>query len=122
MASPLGASRLGAHERRAKERKALDERVKAASTLHKGRYGAPRMTRELGEQGHRHDEKTIACVRRQGLVARAAKRFKATTNSNHDLPVAPTLLNQDFTASGANEKWVQDMTYCGYGSSATTAW
>jgi transposase InsO family protein len=99
--------------RRATKRQALDERVKAAFRAHKGRYGAPRLTSELGEQGHPYDEKTIASsLRRQGLVARAAKRFKATTNSNHDLPVAPNLLNQDFTASRANEKWVQDITYC----------
>jgi transposase InsO family protein len=99
--------------RRAQERRALDERVKAAFEAHKGRYGAPRLTSELDEKGHRYDEKTIArSLRRQGLVARAAKRFKATTNSNHDLPVAPNLLNQDFATSRANEKWVQDITYC----------
>jgi transposase InsO family protein len=121
MARVLQVSRSGYYDwrwprranRRAKEREVLDERVKAAFNAHKGRYGAPRLTSELSEQGHPYDEKTIASsLRRQGLVARAAKRFKATTNSNHDLPVAPNLLNQDFTASQANAKWVQDITYC----------
>jgi len=45
------------------------------------------------------------------LQAKAARKFKATTDSNHDLPVAPNLLEQNFTASRPNEKWVTDTTY-----------
>lgn len=48
---------------------------------------------------------------RQDLRAKAAKKFKATTNSKHDLPVAPNRLQQEFTASAPNQKWVSDMTY-----------
>ena len=44
------------------------------------------------------------------LVARAARKYKATTNSNHKLPVAPNLLEQDFTATTPNQKWVSDIT------------
>lgn len=63
---------------------------------HKGRYGAPRLTRELADEGCRYDEKTVAfSLQRQGLRAKAARRFKATTQSKHDLPVAPNLLRQD---------------------------
>lgn len=43
--------------------------------------------------------------------AKAAKKFKATTNSNHSLPVGPNLLQQNFSATRANEKWVSDITY-----------
>ena len=50
-------------------------------------------------------------MRRQGLRAKAAKKFKATTNSKHNLPVAPNLLNQDFTATAPNQKYVGDITY-----------
>lgn len=93
-------------------REVLDQRVKAVFHAHKGRYGAPRITRELREAGHGCDEKTVASsLQRQGLRARAARRFKATTNSKHNLPVAPNLLEQDFSASAANQKWVQDITY-----------
>lgn len=49
-------------------------------------------------------------MRRQGLRARAARRFKATTNSRHSLPVADNLLRQDFTAAVPNQKWVGDIT------------
>ena len=45
------------------------------------------------------------------LRAKAARKYKATTNSNHPLPVAPNLLQQDFTASAPNQKWVSDIPY-----------
>ena len=67
---------------------------------------------ELRERGHNYDEKTVASsVRREGLSTRGAKRFKATTNSNQKLPVAANLLEQDFTTTRPNEKWVQDITH-----------
>ncbi len=50
-------------------------------------------------------------MRRQGLRAKAARKFKATTNSKHSLPVAPNLLQQNFTAERPNQKWVSDITY-----------
>ena len=50
-------------------------------------------------------------MRRQGLRAKAAKKFKATTNSKHSLPVAANLLQQDFTATAPNQKYVSDITY-----------
>ncbi len=48
---------------------------------------------------------------RQGLVAKAGRKFKATTNSKHNLPVSPNLLEQDFTCTRINEKWAGDITY-----------
>jgi transposase InsO family protein len=50
-------------------------------------------------------------MRLNGWRARAAKKYKATTNSNHNLPVAPNLLEQCFDADKPNEKWVSDITY-----------
>jgi putative transposase len=47
-------------------------------------------------------------MRLQGWRAKATKNFKATTNSNHKLPVAPNLLQQNFIADKPNEKWVSD--------------
>ena len=51
-------------------------------------------------------------MRENGWRAKAAKKFKATTNSNHQLPVAANLLQQNFFAYKPNEKWVSDITYC----------
>ena len=56
-----------------------------------------------------------ASLQRQGLRAKAARKFKATTNSRHTLPVAPNLLEQDFTAAAPNCKWVGDITYLATG-------
>ena len=50
-------------------------------------------------------------MRQQGLVAKAARKFKATTNSKHNFPVAENLLEQNFTAAKPNQTWVSDITY-----------
>lgn len=121
MSKILGVSRSGFYDwrkgrpasARAKARSVVDERVRAVFDAHRARYGAPRVTEQLLAQGHPYDEKTVAgSMRRQALVARAGRKFKATTNSNHTLAVAPNLLEQDFSASRPDEKWVQDITYC----------
>ena len=97
---------------RQEDRRRLDEVVKAAFERKKGRSGSPRLVLDLADTGHQHDRKTVAnSMRRQGLRAKAAKKFKATTNSNHNLPVAPNLLDQDFTATAPNQKYVGDITY-----------
>jgi putative transposase len=102
--------RQGNPSPRQQHRRQLDDAVKKAFGARKGRSGSPRLVRDLAEAGHQHDRKTIAVsMRRQGLRARAAKKFKATTNSRHNLPVAPNLLQQDFTATGPNQKYVGDI-------------
>ena len=90
----------------------LDRKVRSAFDASKGRNGARRIQADLAAQGGRHDVKTISrSMRRQQLVAKAARKFKVTTNSNHKLPVAPNLLDQNFTATEPNQKWAGDITY-----------
>lgn len=90
----------------------LDREVRTVFEAHLGRYGAIRVTIELHYKGFHYNRKTVAkSLRRQGLRARAARKFIATTNSNHGLKVAANLLEQDFSASAPNQKYVQDITY-----------
>ena len=93
-------------------REKLDRLVLDAFHARKGRSGAFELCLDLAEKDHPYDRKTVAAsMKRQGLVTKAAKKFKATTDSNHDLPVAPNLLDQDFSADAPNQKWVCDITY-----------
>ena len=80
---------------------------------HKQRYGAGRLQIKMPkDNGKPYDLKTIsASLRRQGLIAKAARKFKATTNSKHNLPVFDNLLQQDFSATAPNQKWAGDITY-----------
>ena len=50
-------------------------------------------------------------MRAHGIRSKVAKKFKATTNSKHNLPVADNVLNRDFAATAPNKKWVSDITY-----------
>lgn len=78
----------------------------------KGRPGSPRISRRLQEEGKPASRHRVAkLMKDNGLRAKAAKKYKATTNSNHSLPVAPNLLEQNFTADVPDPKWVSDITY-----------
>lgn len=107
--SPSGyyAWRNRTPSQQARARAALDATVREEFKRRKGRAGAPRLSRHLG-RGRRQVAQSL---RRQGLRAKAARKFKATTNSNHSLPVAENLLQQDFTAQRPNQVWVGDITY-----------
>lgn len=95
--------------RRDQAREALDVQVRERFEDRKGREGAPRLSRRLG----RCRCQVAQSLRRQGLRAKAARKFKATTNANHALPVAENRLQQDFTAQRQNQAWVCDITYIG---------
>lgn len=89
----------------------LDTKIKRVYAQHKGRYGSPRITDELREQGGSCSKHRVAKrMQRLGIAAIAAKKCKVTTDAKHDLPVAPNVLNQDFSAARPNQKWVADIT------------
>lgn len=93
-------------------RQKLDTKVKEAFDVSKERDGSRRIQKELAESGDNHNVKTIAAsMKRQDLVAKAARKFKCTTDSKHKMPVAPNLLAQDFNATAPNQKWAGDITY-----------
>nr|WP_274654575.1 DDE-type integrase/transposase/recombinase [Paenibacillus humicola] len=64
------------------------------------------------KEGVQVSEKTVArAMKRMGLKSRTVKRYKATTNSNHHLPVAENVLDQTFTAEAPGKVWMTDITY-----------
>jgi len=70
------------------------------------------MTVELQDQGLDIGRRRVArLMKDNGLHARQKRRFKCTTDSQHNYPVYPNLLQQDFTASRPNEKWGVDISY-----------
>ena len=90
---------------------ALAAKTRAVFDEHEGRYGSPRVRRELRERGDLVSKKKVAqLMRDNGLVARRKKKFRPTTDSKHANPIAPNLLARDFSASGPNEVWVTDVT------------
>ncbi|MFP1764513.1 IS3 family transposase [Lonsdalea quercina] len=85
-----------------------DNAVRKAFSAAKQRYGAPRLAAELPE----YNVKTIAAsLHRQGLRAKASRKFSPVSYRAHGLPVSENLLKQDFIASGPNQKWAGDITY-----------
>ena len=97
---------------RALQQQCRDEQIQQIFADSKQRYGATRIQAELEEKQQTACIKTISgSMKRQGLTAKAARKFKMTTDSNHQLPVAPNLLERDFTATAPNQKWVTDITY-----------
>lgn len=98
--------------KRAISNKELDSKITAIFNIHKNRYGAKRITDELHDNGERCGKNRVARrMKHLGLRAKAKKKFKATTDSKHNLPVAPNLLDRDFTATAPNQKWVGDISY-----------
>jgi putative transposase len=90
----------------------LADKVKVIFDKEHSRAGAKRIAKRLKMEGtHAGRHRVARIMRLYGWRAKAAKKFKATTNSNHKLPVAPNLLQQNFSASKPNEKWVSDITY-----------
>jgi putative transposase len=79
----------------------------------KDSYGSIRMTKELKARGRMTGKNKVAkMMRAAGLRAKRRRKFKVTTDSKHNYPVAPNLLDQEFTASRPGEVWVSDITYC----------
>ena len=77
-----------------------------------GGIGAPRITDELDDESIECSENRVARrMRVLGLQAIQAKKFKVTTDSNHPHPVAPDLIEQDFSTEAPNQKWASDITY-----------
>lgn len=86
--------------------------IRAIHAESKGAYGSPRIWREIKERGLPASRERVArLMTEHGIRAKHKRRYKATTDSKHALPVAPNLLAQDFQASRPDQKWTADITY-----------
>ncbi len=99
---------VSSHARRDEQLRVL---VRASFDASRQRYGSPRICEDLREQHERVSRKrVIRLMQEEGLKARVRKRFRRTTMSEHDQPVAANVLNREFTADAPNRRWVGDTT------------
>ena len=97
--------------RRLAGRATRHEAMRQSFLRSKGRYGSPRVHRDLRSKGLRVSRRAVAeFMRREGLCARKRRPFKATTDSKHVDPIAPNLLDRNFTVVRPNVAWVGDVT------------
>jgi putative transposase len=92
---------------------ALLVHIRAVYAENRGAYGWPRIWRQLRAQGIRVGKQRVQRLMQQhGIRARGKRRFRiATTDSRHGLPIAPNLLERNFTVATPNQVWVGDITY-----------
>jgi transposase InsO family protein len=123
MCRQLGVSRTGycqSKTRPASERSmanaALDARVAAIHAGTQRSYGRPRIVRDLRAQGVRvGHERVRNSLKRQGLRPVYKRPYRVTTDSAHNKPIAPNVLNRRVDGWQVNQAWVADITYIATG-------
>ena len=97
---------------RAQANQRLTEEIRE---IHEGSwkiYGSPRVYRELKDRGVRCSENRVCrLMQKAGILSKVKRKYRATTDSKHNLPIAPNLLAQKFQAQAPNEVWTGDITY-----------
>jgi len=92
---------------------ALVVHISAVYAENRGAYGWPRIWRELVKRGLRVGKQRVQrLMKKHGIHARGKRKFRVTTtDSKHNLPIAPNLLNRNFVVAAPNQAWVGDFTY-----------
>jgi putative transposase len=119
MSRVLGVSASGYYawrerqpSKRAQEEARLEVEIRAAHKRTRQTCGPERLQSDLAEHGVRVGVCRIKRIRKKlGIRCKQVKKFKATTDSKHNLPVAENLLNQQFEVSKPNAAWLSDITY-----------
>jgi len=90
----------------------LINRIKAIFKEHREQYGSRRIHRQLKDEGYQVGRYKVRRIMRElDLKARAPKRYKVTTDSQHTFPVASNLLDREFEVDSPNKVWTTDITY-----------
>ena len=98
--------------RRAIGNQRLLAEIRAVWKESRGNYGSPRVHAELRARGWRVSRKRVErLMRDNGIQARRKRRFRNTTNSKHNRPVAPNVLDRKFDVETSNTTWAGDVTY-----------
>ncbi len=97
---------------RAKENATLEAEIEAIHKQSRQTYGSPRVHAELRARGLEVGRNRVArLMQENGICGRQRRKFKKTTDSNHDFPIAPNILDRDFTTDAPDKAWVADITY-----------
>lgn len=99
--------------------------IRSIHTEVKGSYGSPRMFEELKARGFPASKGRVRrLMQAHGIRGRHKRRYKATTNSRHKLPVAGNLLDRQFDTASPDQVWTVDITYIqtGEGWLASRIW
>lgn len=94
------------------KRTKLLEEVKVIHAESRSNYGSPRIHRALSNKGVHCNKKTVAALMKEnGIHARRKKKFKQTTDSKHNRPVAENILDRNFEPQSQDQAWAGDITY-----------
>lgn len=94
------------------QNRVLSEKIKMIFIQHKCRYGSRRIRKALLAMGHQISRRRVRnLMKAQQLCCKTKAKFKHTTDSNHNLPIAPNLLNRNFSPAKPNQAYVGDITY-----------
>lgn len=97
---------------REKHNRYLSERIRSIYEQRNRVYGCLRITAELREEGFSCSKNRVArLMRKQGITARTKRRFRITTNSKHNKPIAENLVEMQFNPEKKNNLWTSDITY-----------
>lgn len=120
MCNVIKVSRSGYYKWRSAEpsqqelrRREIQERLTYHFYDNEERYGSPKLTIMLERDGYNIAERTVSLYMQElGLRSCVSRKYNVqTTDSSHDLPIAPNILNQEFNVSQPNKVWVADITY-----------
>jgi putative transposase len=97
---------------RSLENEMLAQQIQQIHQSSRGTYGSPRIQASLVAKGFRVGrQRVVRLMAKLGVCARLKRKFKATTDSAHELPIAPNVLARNFVTSEPDQAWVADITY-----------
>ena len=102
----------GGISKRKQANQILYAKIKEIFEMSMQTYGSPRITAELKRQGYVASQPRVAkLMHYNGLRSKVKRKYKATTNSNHNYTINKNLLNRKFKPKSMNKAWVSDITY-----------